>query len=64
MTVSTFMLYSGLFSLGANFLEWWVLALAEVSPIWKLTGPITEKSHVSDISYKLTWVTPYVVHSQ
>ena len=39
-------------SLGADFHTWCVLDLAEIFLIQKFMSPTTEKSHVSDISYK------------
>ena len=48
---SVFILYSGLFSLGANFPEWWALGLAEIFPIKKFRSPTIEKSHMSNILY-------------
>ena len=52
MIISNNREYSGLFSLGANFTEWWVLALTEIFPIQKFTSRTIEKSHMSDILYK------------
>ena len=45
-------LYCWLVSLCANFPKWWVIALAEIFLIQKFTNPTTEKSYVSNISYK------------
>ena len=46
-------LYNGLLSLGTNFPEWSTLGLSINFPNLEIHYPTTEKSHVSNISYKV-----------
>ena len=46
-------LYNKLFSLGTNFPEWWTLCFSRNFPDLEIHKPTIEKSHMSNISYKV-----------